>query len=729
MRSALTPLLSALVLAMPSLVARGADVAAWSVFEASFDTTRHYANPFVDVEVNVVFTCEDRRWVMPAFWAGGRTWKVRFAPPGAGEYRYRVEASDRANADLNAKEGTLAVSPSAGENPLLRRGFLGVGADRRHFEHADGTPFLWLGDTWWKCLCKRLTFEDFRELAADRKAKGFSVVQIVCGPYPDEGLFEDRWENEGGKPYENRDFSVVNPRYFEFADRRIGHLVEAGLVPAIVGGWGRGDCDGMAMAGLDGMKRHRRHLVARYGALPTVWIVGGESGGPRWTELARHVRSIDPYDRPLTIHPFASGRLAVTDETVLNFDMLQTGHGDMEAARAAIPKLIAASRRDPPMPALIGEFCYEGHMQAAYDDAQRYVFWGSMLSGAAGLTYGAAGIWHASVDGDPGLNRVYDPTTWREGKDLPGSRQLGFGKKLLERYRWASFGPHPEWAESGAFAAGIPGEVRFVYQPKRGVYNWSGLVVKRIERDVPYRAHYFDPIRGRRHEAGSFVFRGTPQRPFEGHSRPLLACDQFSGSDGSAWTDHGTPTGRRNGRLVGGKGMATVLDPVVEAAVMASADAGSNAEAGIMLRFHDAGTYLVALYSPSLKAIFLHDRRQGSYGEPLGKVDVPEIGPRFRISAAASGAYAAMVLTDGARTYFTPLVKVTNLTPGRTGLWLYQIGDRQEFADFRVSRARFAPELIPRGEIQIIASDEYRAPPVPSPQDWVLVLERIKGAQ
>jgi hypothetical protein len=114
-------------------------------------------------------------------------------------------------------------------------------------------------------------------------------VQIVCGVYPDEGLFEDRWENEEGKPYTTRDFTVVNPAYFKCADRRLRHLVDAGIVPAIVGGWGRGDCDGMAMAGLAGMKRHWRNLVARYGALPTVWIIGGESGGPQWTEVARYV--------------------------------------------------------------------------------------------------------------------------------------------------------------------------------------------------------------------------------------------------------------------------------------------------------------------------------------------------------------------------------------------------------------------------------------------------------
>jgi len=30
--------------------------------------------------------------------------------------------------------------------------------------------------------------------------------------------------------------------------------------------------------------------------------------------------------------------------------------------------------------------------------------------------------------------------------NLPGSRQVGFGKRLLESYPWPQFRPHPEWA-------------------------------------------------------------------------------------------------------------------------------------------------------------------------------------------------------------------------------------------------------------------------------------------
>ena len=644
---------------------------------------------------------------------GGRQQVVRaFAPPLPGQYKYRVQCSDAANRDLNGNEHTFHASAYQGENPLLKHGFFRVATDRRHFEHADGTPFFWLGDTWWKGLCKRLTWAGFQELTADRRAKGFSVVQIVCGVYPDEGSFEPRWENEGGKPYLAKDLSVVNPAYFEYADRRIKYLVDAGIVPAIVGGWGRPDCDSLRYAGVAGIKRHWRNLIARFGCYPTVWIVGGESAGPQWTEIARYVRNTDAYHRPVTIHPGSSARQSVTDERVIDFDMLQTGHGDWEAAFGAIPQVKAAHARQPAMPVVIGECCYEGHMQTAFPPVQRYLFWGNLLNGGAGHTYGAAGVWHMGVDGDPGITPVYDFTSWKEGMNSAGSGQLGLGKRLLEQYPWWRFRPHPEWVEAGCFAAGIPGEVRFIYVPRRGVYNWNGIVVKNLERDVPYHAFYFNPSNAKRYDLGRFVFAGQPPRPFAGHELPLLFADRFQTATSTAWKDYGTPTARRGGRLTGGKGMLTVLEQTGAADLMASADANSDAEAGIVLRFHDPDNYLVALYTPLLKQIYLHDRVNGQWGASLGAVAVPEIGAKIHLTAAACGDFAAMVLSDGRQSYCTPLVKVGNTTAGKAGLWLFQIGQRQEFGNFELSRAHFAPPKLGGGKskLAMIFSDEYRSP-------------------
>jgi len=713
------------------------------IAEIELVSEKTYQNPFMDAELDAIIKRPDGTQLrVPAFWAGGNRWCFRYASATPGVHTYKSECSDKNNPKLHGVAGQIEIAPYRGENVLYQHGPIRIAKDQRHFEHADGTPFFWLADTWWKNLCKRMTWEGFQELTADRKAKGFSVVQIVCGPYPDEGFLEPRLANEGGFPYESIKFDRVNPKYFDYADRRLKHLVDAGIAPAIVGAWGRGDCNSMEAIGAAGLKRHWRYLVARYSAYPVFWILAGEipeetkwGQGP-WAEVATYLRSIDPYHRLLTCHTGHGRRGAKGDSHVIDFDMVGGNHDERVAVEAKTLAIVAtAYAKEPPMPVLVGETCYEGHMQQGFGDVQRRIFWGNMLSGAAGHTYGAAGIWHASVEGDPGCassafggTKVYDWTTWKEGMNYPGATQLGIGKKLLEQYPWSRFEPHPEWTEANCIAAGIPGEVRFIYQPRRTIYNWEGTVVKNLEPGVTYHVFYFDPATGRRFDQGTVMYAGPTPPPFKDHTKPLLFEDTFDNADASSWKDYGTPTRRENARLVGGKGMATVVEKRSEADLMASADANSNAEAGIILRFHGADNYLVALYSPLLKSIFLHDRKNGQWGDKLGSVDVPAIGPKIHLLAAACGEFAALVLTDGQRTYTTPVVKVGNTTAGKTGLWLFQIGERQEFGRFAVSATPFDP---PKGPVEarlpgVIRTDEYHAPNLPSPQDWVLVLERLK---
>lgn len=509
-----------------------------AMLEVGFASPRGYAKPFVDVAFDGVFARDGREWTVPAFWNGGRRWTVRFTPPETGSYMLRIRCSDPANPIGSAPPRTLEAVPYSGKSTLFRRGPISVAEDRRHFVHADGTPFLWLADTWWKCLANRLPWSAFKTLAADRRAKGFTAIQIVCGPYPDEAMMEPRWANEGGLPYATLDFTEVNPRYFEYADRRIAHLVDQGLVPVIVGGWGRPQAGGrstLQQVGLAGFQRHWRHLIARYSAYPVVWIVGGEARddyGP-WDELARTVRRLDPVGHPMCYHAPADPREAIRDNAVFDFDMVALGHEGLATAAATLAMLRSCRDRAPKRPVLCGEACYENHMQTNFADIQRHLFWTLMLGGAAGHTYGAAGIWQASVPGDPGIDPVYDWTPWHEGMVLPGSTQLGLGKRLLEEHPWHQFEPHSEWAESGSHAAGIPGQVRFVYQPKRGIYDWNGTVVHGLERGVPYRATYVDPATLRRFPAGETpVAGGTFHAPRLPSPQDWLLVLEKSGSAG-----------------------------------------------------------------------------------------------------------------------------------------------------------------------------------------------------
>ena len=512
--------------------ARGAEPPAAEanrVIEVTFTAARDHDDPSRAPDLDVVFTPPGAQAVrVPAFWAGGRTWRVRYASPVVGVHKYVTACTDPNDPGLHGVAGTVEVRPYRGDNPLFRHGPIRVAADRRHFEYADGTPFLWLGDTWWMGLCERLKWpEEFRTLTADRVQKGFTVVQVVAGLYPDMPAFDPRGRNEAGFPWE-AGYRRIRPEYFDRADDRLGHLVDQGLVPCIVMAWGYH----LPWMGREAMKRHVRYVIARYGALPVVWCVAGEvnlpyyleKGFPRggekqaeaWGEVIRYARSIDGCGRLVTVHPTGlpplSGRLLYRDQGLLDFDMLQTGHGLREVLPPTIRALRASYEAQPPMPVVNGEVCYEALLGKIPADVCRLMFWTNVLSGAAGHTYGANGIWQVNRRDQPygksPHGGTYGPIPWDEAMRLPGSQQLGLGKKLLEQYPWYRFRPHPEWAAWAAapaapqefevpYTAGIPGGVRITYVPAP-----RPITVRRLEPGRGYIAAYFDPVTGRRTAIG-----------------------------------------------------------------------------------------------------------------------------------------------------------------------------------------------------------------------------------
>lgn len=502
--------------------------------EWSYSSGRTYGDPFNDLQLDVLFTDPDgEEHTVPAFWAGDQTWRVRYASRKIGTHHYRTVCSDAGNPDLHGQEGSLEVTPYEGGNPVLQHGRLRVAADQRHLEHADGTPFFWLGDTWWMGFCRRLTWpQGFQELTSDRVDKGFTVIQIVAGLYPDMEPFDPRGANEAGFPWEPG-FARINPSYFDMADLRIAHLVRSGLVPCIVGSWGYY----MDVAGAAVLRKHWRNLVARYGAYPVVWCGAGEAlmlyyvgreedKDPEgrmerlranWSDLIRSIRALDPYHNPITIHPTRYGHRQVDDPTVLDFDMLQTGHGGYLSLGTTVDMVAEALAHDPKMPVLVGEVNYEGILESSREEIQRFHFWSCLLSGAAGHTYGANGIWQVNTREKPyGLSphgTSWGNIAWEDACQLPGSRQLGLGRRLLERYSWWQFQVHPDWVEPhhtkedriSAYAAGIPGIVRVVFVPATTSWvAWRGeLIVKGLEPGLSYRGFYFDPKTGQEHDLGS----------------------------------------------------------------------------------------------------------------------------------------------------------------------------------------------------------------------------------
>jgi hypothetical protein len=504
--------------------------------ELEFVSTKACPDPFNSLQFDAIVTEPDGNELRaPGFWAGGDELRVRYSSHKVGRHTYHTECSDPDNKGLHDVSGIIEIIPYTGDNPLFEHGPLKIDPGQRHFAHMDGSPFFWLGDTWWMGLCRRLHLDEFITLTADRCNKGFTVIQIVAGLYPDMPPFDERGANEEGFPWEPG-YSRISPQYFNAADRRLIHLVECGLTPCIVGAWGYF----MPWMGVEKLKQHWRYLVARYAALPVVWCTAGEANLPyylapgfpyddriqvkNWTEVTRYVRRIDSFHRPISIHPTGLGRLsargAIDDEGLLDFDMLQTGHGLREVLPPTIRTVRDSYQASPRMPILNSEVCYEALLDKIPADIQRLMFWTCMLSGAAGHTYGANGIWQVNRKDQPhgpsphGGN--YGATPWDDAMNLPGAQQLAYGKNLLLQYPWSRFEPHNEWAsyvderehaltlDSGdtlqyevPYAAGIPQAVRIIYIPQR-----KPIIVHSMEHDIRYIAAFFDPVNGEKTNIG-----------------------------------------------------------------------------------------------------------------------------------------------------------------------------------------------------------------------------------
>jgi hypothetical protein len=361
--------------------------------------------------------------------------------------------------------------------------------------------------------------------------QGFNVIQIVAGLYPDMPPLHDAGKNEAGFPWD-KEFTRINLAYFDVADRRIQYLCDIGISPCIFGCWG----SFAKLMGVEKIKRHWRYLIARWGAYPVTWSLAGEAILPYytdplwgkwdqytpkaradWTEVARYVRSLEPFGRPITIHPpnymdvKQGGHDQIDDRNLLDFDMLQTSHGTQNNYWHSVGAIRYARSLEPAMPVLVGEGFYEGILESSREETQRWFFWSSILSGAAGHSYGANGIWQLNRPGEPfranpnGMH--WGDLPFNEAAKLPGAKHIALGKKLLEAMPWAEMQPHQEWLQLGAHGAyvraehaatmtpscaGIPGKLRVIYWPNSDAFVPLAGVAK-LESGVKYTAELVNP--------------------------------------------------------------------------------------------------------------------------------------------------------------------------------------------------------------------------------------------
>lgn len=484
----------------------------WGRWEGAFDAF----NPPAEVVFRAVFTAPSGRVTeTPGFWDGGVTWRVRFMPDEEGLWTYETQ-SFPGTAGLHGRRGTfVCFSSRRTDNPFLSRGPIQVAPGGPFFQHVDGTPFLWIGDTAWNGPLHSSRVE-WQAYLSDRAARGFSAVQFVTTQWR-----AARRDREGHAAYSGFEEININPAFFQRLDARIDAINRAGLLAAPVLLWALGEPREVPGRLPESQAlRLARYMVARYGAHHVAWILGGDGdyGGDaadRWMRIGRAVFG-GGVRAPVFLHPAGMQWPweAFQSEPWLTALAYQSGHGDDEATlkwtHSGPP---ARTWSDyPGRPVINLEPAYEdirayhsGRPHSAFS-VRRAIYWSLLSTPTSGVSYGAHGVWNwESVPGVP-MNHPNSGIArpWYEAVSFEGADDVRHLATLFTSLPWWRLLPDPSLilradTSSAAFVSASrspDGSSAVIYMPRGGP-----VLVDHERLSGRVEASWFNPREGRRSSA------------------------------------------------------------------------------------------------------------------------------------------------------------------------------------------------------------------------------------
>ncbi len=331
-------------------------------------------------------------------------------------------------------------------------GVLRVSDNGSYFQHENGVPFFWLGDTGW-LLPERLDRSEAQFYLSRCAKAGFNVVQVqTINGVPAINVY-GQLSHPDGWDFSNIDKPGVYG-YWDHMDFIVKEAENNGIYIAMVPIWG-----GLVKKGLmsvDDAKAYGKFLAERYKNSPNIiWVMGGDVKGDinpdQWNALATAIKSIDK-NHLMSYHPF--GRTSSTqwfhNADWLDFNMFQSGHRRYDQVKGDGDDKAQASQaednwryveeglsREPRKPIFDAEPSYEEIPQGLHDpsqpwwkapDIRRYAYW-DVFAGSAGHTYGHNSIMQMLKPGCVGAYGAVKP--WYEGLEDPGYNQMKYLKNLI----------------------------------------------------------------------------------------------------------------------------------------------------------------------------------------------------------------------------------------------------------------------------------------------------------
>jgi hypothetical protein len=438
----------------------------------------------------------------PAFRSGDRTVRARVAFPQSGEWTW--EAADTVAA-APTRRGRVCVAGYSGTNPLYRHGFLRVSGNGRYLEHADGTPFLWMGDTVWFGIT-RATDAEWSEYLDIRSRNRFSVVQVsALGTWPKllpASVPIPQAFDAAGAP---------NPAHWDRVDARVREANEKGLVAVIIG-FARPPLN----ADLENVAKpdYARYVAARFFGDHVVLSPNFDRAyQPLFDRVAENLRAHTSIHL-ITQHPNTQdgqNDLYVPKE-YLSFSGLQSGHheGKLDRAYTAAREWPLRLRSLQPVKPVINiEAMYDGRGNndgpAWREQDARKLGWISWLSGAMGYTYGSGETARkvpGSAGGMWGFNQTPDAWDyWRKVALWPSVGQMSILRDFFAAVEWWRLQPAPQRVLSKGgtvldrpvLAVADDGSFAVAYLPDSG-----SITVDMAAFASPMEALWFNPLTAER---------------------------------------------------------------------------------------------------------------------------------------------------------------------------------------------------------------------------------------
>jgi hypothetical protein len=261
---------------------RTKDIDVTHVFEIKeivLTAQNQYENPYTDVECWVDLKGPDFDKRIYGFWDGGQVFKVRIAAIKSGEWSW-ISGSTTSDSGLNQQQGSFKAiewTEQEKEANNNRRGFIRPTSNGHALEYADGTPFFFIGDTWYAASTWRFPLVgkapdlnwipepdsiSFENIVHYRQQQGYNSLAMISSfpnwaadSFPSKYTVENNigvraaWEKFGANTAKdmhdelgNRafaiknggpiaDFDKINPAYFQSLDKKMDYLALVGFVP------------------------------------------------------------------------------------------------------------------------------------------------------------------------------------------------------------------------------------------------------------------------------------------------------------------------------------------------------------------------------------------------------------------------------------------------------------------------------------------------------------------